>query len=1117
MLELPDRACWDASSADAILQTEALAGRDALFLATHTSLRGFHRAGMRATDIADSTEEALLAALSHPNRQHAFCVVQGEPGSGKSHLIRWLEVNWPRTDDPEKGDLVLLLQRADGSLDGALNQLKLALGEQFAPLFQGLGKRQKVSVEGRAADFRDGLANRMKSSYYDGKAPEDADWCDSAGLATLFQNIDVRNHWTGPRRLLDIMDGASGERNSESASFDLRDMENLAKHCHRVADSAAAQLTARRLVQEAEALETFREEGLSWADIEAQQAASLPVSLKVCAALNRRRNDAVEFIIGVTASDLQKLFHGVRGGLQAEGRRMVLLLEDITSWEGLDDRLIDALVTDATTRPKNDLCALISVVGVTPKYYRDLYANYQQRITHEIRLGDDDGALQDVASMRQAEGRWEFVARYLNATRAGEAKLTAWRDDYKTDHSLPPPNACVTCPFQAPCHATFGEVEGMGLYPFSPNAIDALFFALKTDDGGQTHRTPRGVLQHILAPTLLDPTPLNQRVYPSSSIQVLALERESFVLPGALRSILESQVDDRPTRDRLQRIFAIWGDKNKPSTERDENGGLYFAGVSSAILQTFGLPWLGSENDAATEGTPVTDPLREDSSSKDTSDDAFEEAPVVFDSADASETPKQNQLETGTTNDRDKPPPTTVNPKPRRSPTPAMRVRPPSDIKLGRLRDHIQTARVDGVVVEPNLWNETLALIVRRISPRRLGLDRWTFDRFFTSELIKLEGTGAERSRRHFFVPKDDALFDGLEAYCELRLGEQTDVSTQDYYRRRQAFLIRRIEVLAAGHASARLPRNADGHLWSLIGGLTQVLAARAWLRGAARPTDPLHIQFRDILSDERTAAGDPKSRSAGWREVLTASDPWHGQFREFLQAMLDTPQGDTRDTGFMDAGVAAIALKHLIENRLQLFATGQSPGGKSSIEKIDDILSVSAVIAAKLPAVPRQELTRLTERAANLDEVRFGSGLKARIDRIDAAIDTVGSKVPSAPGLVQQEWKTDRAALNGLLADAEAIRAVELLVSDLQDPTELPTGPGLLEWLVVAPAADLQSLRDLLVLRGQAVLEALLTVTRDHVERAEGGVDLSPLHAAGVTLSQAAQEAQILLDKAAT
>src|SRR3546814_16844666 len=103
-------------------------------------------------------------------------------------------------------------------------------------------------------------------------------------------------------------------------------------------------------------------------------------------ALNLRRNAAVQNLLGVSAEVLKTLFRQVRQALAVRGQRLVLLLEDITSWEGIDDSLIDVLVTNAGTR--DDMCPLISVVGVTPAYYQKLHGNYRGRITHELSLGE---------------------------------------------------------------------------------------------------------------------------------------------------------------------------------------------------------------------------------------------------------------------------------------------------------------------------------------------------------------------------------------------------------------------------------------------------------------------------------------------------------------------------------------------------------------------------------------------------------------------------------------------------------------------------------------------------------------------------------------------------------
>src|SRR3546814_14665944 len=109
-------------------------------------------------------------ALSDPSRSHAFCVVQGEPGSGKSHLIRWLFVNWLQSDD-----IKLLLQRADGSLEGALRQLWERLPSEFQDLFDKLGRRHRATEQGRANIFLANLANALDPGHFDPPL-EDDNW-----------------------------------------------------------------------------------------------------------------------------------------------------------------------------------------------------------------------------------------------------------------------------------------------------------------------------------------------------------------------------------------------------------------------------------------------------------------------------------------------------------------------------------------------------------------------------------------------------------------------------------------------------------------------------------------------------------------------------------------------------------------------------------------------------------------------------------------------------------------------------------------------------------------------------------------------------------------------------
>ena len=383
--------CWTKENADAVLQTQALGSQEAVFLATHTPVRDFE-ASAEKFDISEPTQEGLLETLAAEGRTHAFCVVQGEPGSGKSQLIRWLEANWP-----VEHDFRLLIQRADGSLLGALKQLKTKLPAELGHLFDGLGQQHAAGLSGRAALFLNALGTMLTPRYIEAldTPPADIDWCRKFEPGNLIQSAAVRDHWGGPLRVLEIMNGGK-DRNSASATFDIQDVREFGALWaeHDAGDGEKAKLLGLKLSLEKTFIEEALAEGRTLEEIRTQSAEEIPQTLQMIQALNARRNQAVQGVLGVSAEALKRLFMELRAELARadkekpanERRRLVLLLEDVTMWEGLDDSLIDALVADAGLRD-DDICPLISVIGLTTEYFRQLKSNYQQRITHSIRLG----------------------------------------------------------------------------------------------------------------------------------------------------------------------------------------------------------------------------------------------------------------------------------------------------------------------------------------------------------------------------------------------------------------------------------------------------------------------------------------------------------------------------------------------------------------------------------------------------------------------------------------------------------------------------------------------------------------------------------------------------------
>lgn len=1076
-------ACWTADNAHAITAIEALSGGDDLFLATHTPLRGFKVGGTQAHEVRDPSDAALLDALATPRRTHAFCVVQGEPGSGKSHLIRWMKVNWPHDDD-----LCILIQRANGSLEGALRQLQARLPPDYAHLFDRLGRRHAATAQGRAMQFLSTLGVALTPNYFTRPLDDEA-WCAENDVAGLIRNRRVQQEWGGPQRILSIMDGGA-DRNSASASFDLQDILSLSRYCDDVHDSVASERLARRIQSEADIIADQRTNGLSWDDIRTQCAPQLKQSFALIDALNLRRNYAVQNVIGVSADGLKMLFEELRAEIekrakagQSQWRRVVLLLEDITSWEGLDDSLVDALVTDAGTRPDQDLCPLISVVGVTPDYFRKLPANYRQRITHDVRLGDDLGLLQDVAALRESHDRASFIARYLNAARAGADQLKTWHQNYRRDRALPVPNPCGTCPRSNACHAKFGEIDGFGLFPFTRSAVDNLFEALKVGEGGMTQRTPRGVLQSILTPTLSSPDNLEMGAYPGPEVEPAAIERP--FLSDGLRARIQARVDDPLDQDRLRRLLSYWGD-GRLATARTADGEMTFGGVAQSIFAAFGLPWIGDHTATPTLPSPA--------------------APTTPDPARPAQPQRaEPAAPAGAAAPRPAPAPA-VQPETQRPPrTPAAAARP-TNRELDQMRRELDAFRTGGALANPARWNAMLSDVLSKIDHRRLGVDRWTWAKVFTAETVRIRGTGRE-DQRHFTVGREPWLVEGLGASLSLRRDQDMTAQETEFARRRYALLLRRLEVLAAAHLDARIPRTPDGERWNPVASVVQILLTRAWLRGATSPDDPLHDQWRVILSDEAMAEAAPTARTQPWQDALSATKNRHDQLRSILKEMIRLPQGDSPGFGLADTSVAALAMLRL----LGTLKFDPVPQGSIQISDLEMIRETAAGLAEKLPKTPELERQLLVQRGETLKSHLLQASVDAHLQRIDGLIDSVSTQMPNAAASEVRDWKAALQRSRRLL-EAQTARALGMAIMELNEDASVPMPASRrLALLAKAPAADLKDAIDLVQL-GDKAIEALLPHVRDLVRETETGVDLASIQASGAKLTRAASEAQAWL-----
>lgn len=1084
MMIVPSRACWRSEEVARIVANEALEHQEAIFLATHSPIRGFEITGSHQSEIATADEYAVLETLSNPERTHAFCIVQGEPGSGKSHLIRWLAVNWPHGDD-----VTLLLQRADGSLEGALRQLRERLPEEFRALFDRLGRRQRATEEGRARSFLSNLANALRPNYYE-KLPDDVDWCTEFLPGDLIDNLTVKDEWDGPARILRLLDGKGAteedERNSQSAVFNLFDMISLATASRNIRGSGVrggTERLAQKLRDEVEVIKEYQAEG--WDDpdeLELEIKKLVPNSMALIDALNLRRDDAIQHLLGVSAEGLKDLFREVRTALAGRGRRLVLLLEDITSWEGIDNSLIDVLVTNADTRAtegESDLCPLISVIGVTPAYRNKLPGNYRGRITHELKLGSSrrEGELQDVAALREENARLEFVTRYLNAVRAGSGSLSEWRERRRGSVIADMPNPCLHCEYREGCHATFGAHDKVGLFPFTAQALGNLFSALNDRDNGLTWRTPRGLLQAVVTPVLTQAEAIEIGAFPNRLLDSRALLADSRNLSPLAETILSARLPAETDRAQMTRLIAYWGDRGRPVTTALADGEIAFAGISKKIYETFQLPWIG-------EQAAETQVKNEPQVPADADDDEVP-SPLPLD-AGGDDVKREGVLRPGI--------------RPRSPPAPPPRGAGVKKTDLQRLRDQLQLWKEKGDLPDLSNWNKVLHHLVHATDPSAVSLDRYSFDKLFTEAQIKLEGTGSVR-RQSFWVPRQEWVIRGLDAYQTLQLEKHLTVSETESYRRSLAAMQRQLAQEISVYARQRLGVGAEGERWEPAVTCAQILLARAWLRGMITPDAPLPRQLQAILSDEDLADSDPLSRTTNWQAFLNKTKYQHASLRNALRDMLSLPQGESRNFGLADLSKIA---PHIMLFRSTLRFTPWPKDTDSGVDLLETMKDIVDSVGGSLQHLLRFERERLNNQAESLDGLLRGYGIKAHIMRLETVIDAVAKHVPSASPDLVKKWKAQCDRIRPRL-DTDAPKSVQTFLIEAAD-LKAENKALSLKNAVEAPSRDLAQFRDL-ALDGENLVEALLDHVKDNLDLKADTGRLEKIHEYGRLLASIGQQ----------
>lgn len=1057
---MPYRICWEQQSVDQILQTEALAGNDAVFLATHSPIEGFEVSGSRGSEVTEATEECLFEALARDTNHHAFCVVRGEPGSGKSHLIRWLNIQWKRR---QGSDLVILVQRADGSLQNTLEQLRKVLPvEEDAALWQGIATSDGIRFEGRAKLFHDALGHSLGANFLE-EEKEDMEWSVERDLSDLLLASEVREKWKAPLRILEIVSGNRGERNSELAQFVVEDVRELLQLGQGIEKPKRAHIRfLMKLSKEMDALADPNNAKQPLIDV-------APETFRFLRALNERLNPAIQRFLGISSHGLKELFRRLRRKLREENRRLVLLLEDITSFQGVDNLLIDVLVTDSQTR--QDECDLISVVGLTPSYFDKFIGglgNIVARVTHMIRLSREDHGFEKMASL-DTDSTVRFVAKYLNAVRLGVDRL---RDGSNV------PNACENCRDQAACHRSFGFREGYGLYPLTETFITRNYERLIDPEGKLTQQTPRGLLQNLIHPALFHVDDLERGEYPPPGFPVAPI-RNGMELAGPVRDRLTAVAgEDEAGLSRLRMLVALWGNgMSSVATSLTIDGESEFSGIRESIFSTFQLPWPGTEIIAEPEPVPPAEP----------------EAPQEQEDVEHRGTPRPSKTDK------------TAGPRPK--PT------QPRVIKTGDLERRLRQLDAwedNRSLEEAPFWNQQVWLAITDLPWTQMGIPYYLWRKLITPNLVMLAGTGQPRAG-HLVIPREIWVLRGLRGLLNLR--QQSDSQEIELSLRYSARFRRRLQQLVSAHVQTRMAafRRETGEVWNPVHTAVQMLVARAWLRGDVLPLNAEIDQWRTLLSDESDARTAPRQRVDTWGEFVDITGYTHSKIREVLREYIALPQSSEPGADLADAAIGLRAIRDLLSKVAYtgLPAEALAGAGNQQISELVTLSERAIETATKLNGLPGREANRIRQRSDAVLEALRGNAFKAHIERINAVLEKVLLyRHDAAPSFVQ-DWQQHLSRLRaaGYLTDPSPdIGELENFLIGLDG--DIPSEPArLLQWCLQAPVQTIANVTPALD-SGEALLGKLAEFVSAYLTKyssAESG-SLEAIQQTGKRLSEAAR-----------
>lgn len=523
------------------------------FMATHIPFSNItYRAGVNVAKRDSISETDVFYKLFEDGSiadKHQLIIVEGSSGSGKSHFIRWLYTNL-LAKNSGASDEILLIRRSENTLKGTIKQLlgiDAVKNLKNRDIYERLVKANTtisdtkfkeeifakfiVEINVSEDDFLSSLERKRLVALLNNDMYKSKLMSADGPIERIFSKISN----SGVTHI-DIV----AEFREDDFVISTEFFDEMQGSADRNATSIAKRLTSDDLDQELlERISNF---------------------------LNSKVEDVIQSCAGIEPGDFQQIFKEIRQELYAQGRNLILLIEDITSFTGINQALLSALVIEHTGLNASDkMCKLVSVVGTTDQYYQTFRDNYKDRITTQITI--EDGSI----GKKKAD-LYLFFAKYLNAISIASDELNEWYTNTgAAEEALPIHSPDVSGWESLSCNG-----KSLSLYPFTKKAIENLYTYM------DVHQTPRYILLEILKPAI-------DELILDKSIFLRYLKNRSKPDLGYAQDHIRSNVNKLSVEDaqdyteRAIAFISFWGNGSYKKI------GNKVAGIPQEIFNEFGF------------------------------------------------------------------------------------------------------------------------------------------------------------------------------------------------------------------------------------------------------------------------------------------------------------------------------------------------------------------------------------------------------------------------------------------------------------------------------------------------------------------------------------------------